>query len=77
VIYSASENLPPVLEWNKYIDQVQTLYREKKTTLGTCISKWDVSIKFLTSELRDPHRRGGRNSVRVKGNGGHQENMAL
>jgi hypothetical protein len=28
-------------------------------------SKWDVSIKSLTSEIRELHRRGGRKRVRA------------
>jgi hypothetical protein len=31
--------------------------------LGTGSSKWDISIKSLPSELREPCRRGCRNSV--------------
>ena len=43
----------------------------------TLSSKWDISIKSLLSELRKPHRRGDRKSIRASGDGGNQENKAL
>ena len=36
----------------------QTTYRERE--LGTHSSKWNVSIKSLFSELREPHEREGK-----------------
>lgn len=33
--------------------------------------KGDVSIKLLPSEFREPHDRGGRKGVRVRGDAGH------
>jgi hypothetical protein len=39
--------------------------------------KWDVSIKSFPSELRELYEIRGRKSVRVIGDGGHQENKAL
>jgi hypothetical protein len=36
----------------------QTTYRERD--LGTHSSKWNVSIKSLFSELREPHEREGK-----------------
>ena len=59
--------------------------------LRTSNPKWDVSIKPLPSRLRDPCRRGGRKTVRVRGGGeltetasprqdgtdGHTETVAL
>lgn len=35
--------------------------------LGILSPKWDVSIKFLPSELREPQGRGDRKSVRARG----------
>jgi hypothetical protein len=35
--------------------------------------RFEVSIKFLFSELRESHRRGGGKSVRARGYEGHLE----
>jgi hypothetical protein len=43
---------------------------------GILNRKWDVSIKFLHSELKEPHRKGGRKNARARGDEGHQENKA-
>ena len=43
----------------------QTLHRE--SDLGTHSSKWEVSIKPRPSALREPRERGGRKSVRARG----------
>jgi hypothetical protein len=51
----------------------QTMCR--KRDLGTLSHKQDVSFKIPF--LRAPARRGGRKSVKAKGDGGHQENKAL
>lgn len=40
-------------------------------------SKQEVSVKFLPSELKESRGRGGRNIVRTKEDGDHQENKAL
>jgi hypothetical protein len=40
-------------------------------------SKREVSIKSLSLDLRGSRGSGGGKTVRVRGNGGHQENMAL
>jgi hypothetical protein len=45
--------------------------------LQTHRPKWDVSIKSLSSDLREHCRIGGIMSVRGRGDGGHQENKAL
>lgn len=45
--------------------------------LGTLNSKWDAFIKLLPSGFRESCERGGRKSVRVRGDGGHHENKAL
>jgi hypothetical protein len=45
--------------------------------LGTHSSKWDVSIKFLPSEICDSRRREGRRILGARGDGGHQEKKAL
>jgi hypothetical protein len=37
----------------------------------------EVSIKSLQLELRKSHGRGGRKTVSVRGDGGHQENKIL
>lgn len=40
--------------------------------LGMLIPKWDVSIKSLSSELRERQGTGSRKSVRARGVRGHQ-----
>jgi hypothetical protein len=45
--------------------------------LGAAMTKWDASFKFLHLELKEPHGRGGRMSVRIKRAGEHSENRAL
>lgn len=40
---------------------------------GTLSSKWSVSIKSLSLEIREPCRVGGRKNVRAGGVGGPQE----
>jgi hypothetical protein len=44
--------------------------------LATLNPKWNVSIKSLSSWFREPYRRGGRKSVRARGDGEHQESKA-
>lgn len=49
----------------------QTLCRETIFLIHNF--KWECSIKSLFSELRQPHGRGGRKSIRAKWNGGHPD----
>jgi hypothetical protein len=41
--------------------------------IGTLSPKWNVSIKSLPSRLIELYRRGGRKSVRTRGNGGNEQ----
>lgn len=63
------------MDGNKYrdpeLDKVQSVRK-----LGTTGPKWDVSINFLLLGLRKPYERGGRKSVRVRGDGEEQGNKA-
>jgi hypothetical protein len=45
--------------------------------LGTFSPKGDVFIKSLPSGLRETWGRAGKNSIRLSGDGGHQENKAF
>jgi hypothetical protein len=80
LIQPSPEKLPSVADGNKYRDPQSDIihrHRERETQrqtqrqrdrdLGTHSSKWDVSIKSLPSELREPQGRGGRESVRARG----------
>ena len=52
--------------------------RERETDnrdLGTLSSKWDVFTKYLPSEVRETGGRG--TTVKIRGDGGHQENKVL
>jgi hypothetical protein len=40
-------------------------------------SQMDVSIKSLSLEIREFHRRGNTESVRARGDAGQQENKAF
>jgi hypothetical protein len=42
-------------------------HQKREQNLGTHSSKWNVSIKPLPSELRGPCGRGGRKSLRARG----------
>lgn len=65
---------PPALGKNKYSNpQLDNVQRVKD--LGTLGTKWDVSVKSLPSQLREPCGTG-RKSVRTRGDGGHRENKA-
>lgn len=44
---------------------------------GTLSSKREVSIKYFPSEFKDPCGGEGRNSVRYRGDGKHEEHKAL
>lgn len=46
------------------------MQREKESELVTHSSKWHPSIKSLPSELREAHGKGGRKSVRTRGDRG-------
>ena len=64
--------------WKGFLLQQTGIDAEStRRVLGTRSSIWDVSIKFLPSELREAHRRGGRKNVRARKEGGHQKNKAL
>lgn len=52
------------------------MQRKRKRELRTNSSKGDFSINSHPLELREPHGRGGRKSVRARGRG-HQENKVL
>lgn len=52
-------------------------HQKREQNLGTHSSKWNVSIKPLPSELRGPCGRGGRDIVRAREGGGHQEIKAF
>ena len=58
-----SERLPPV---SRHRDP-QPGIMQRVRDLGTLSPMWVVSIKSLPSGLREPHGRGGRKSVRVRG----------
>ncbi|CAO2612815.1 hypothetical protein LEMLEM_LOCUS15772 [Lemmus lemmus] len=40
-------------------------------------SKLEIFVKSRPSELMEPHVRGGRKIIRARGDGRHQESMAL
>jgi hypothetical protein len=42
----------------------QTLYKQWDLEIHS--STWNVFIKLLPSELREPHRRGGRRDVKAR-----------
>jgi hypothetical protein len=54
---------------------IHTLHGER--FLGIHSSKVDVSIKSLSSELKEVWGRGGRNSVRDRVKRSHQEKQVL
>lgn len=57
LFYVSSERLPPVRNRCRET-HMQTILREPT---------WYVPIKFLSSELRKPHGKGGRKEVRTRG----------
>ena len=70
------EKFPPVADGSSYKEpQLDIMKRQRD--LRTFSHKWDVSIKFLLSELREPGGRGSRKDVRARMGGGHQENKVL
>ena len=52
-------------------------YTKRQTALGTHSSKSYVFIKSPPSELRKPAEEQAERVLRVRGDGGHQENKAL
>jgi hypothetical protein len=60
----------------KHRDPQQTLTQAVRE-LVILSPKWDVSIKSIPLELTDLCRRGGRKSLRGRGDGGHQESKVL
>ena len=68
----ATSRVSFILNVSKWMDNYQLLRKECSLS-----PKWNVSIKSLHPELGEPHRKGGEKSVRVRGDGGHQENKAL
>lgn len=68
----SSEKHPPAAGGNKYRDPQTYVCREWE--IGTLYAKWEVSIKSLPSELREPLRKRTRMSMRARGVGGWQEN---
>jgi hypothetical protein len=43
---------------------------------GASVSKLEVSIMFLPSEIGEPHGKWGGKTVGIRRDGGQQENMA-
>lgn len=65
-----SETLPPVDVGTNAETHSQAIYTVRD--LGTLIPERDVSIKSLSSELREVCRRGSEKNVRVRGHGRYQ-----
>ena len=72
----SAEELPPAGDGSKYRDP-QPDIMQRMRDLRTLHPKGDFSIKSLSSELREACGRGGRKSVRARGNRGHHENKAF
>lgn len=64
-------------KWGKNARDLQSNIKQRKGVLETHSSKWDFSIESHPSELREPHKREIRKSIRVRGVGGHQKNNGL
>ena len=58
-----------IVDWNRYRD-LQPDAMQRESTL-------ELSIKSLPLKLREPHRCGGRNIVKVRMGGRDQKNKAL
>jgi len=54
------EEACPAAHGNKYRDP-QPKIIQRMRNLGTFSPNWNASIKFLPSELRESHRRRGKN----------------
>ena len=77
VSYSAIiREVPPAADRNRCRDS-QPDITQKVQVLGTHSSKWEVSIKFFLSRLRESHRKCEKKVVRARKDGGYQENRAL
>ena len=50
---------------------------ERVRNFRTLSPKRDIFIKSLPSRISEPRGRGGRESVRARGDGGHQESKTL
>lgn len=61
---------------NKYRDS-QLVSIQRVEELESLSPKWDVSVKSFSLGLREPCRRGCRETVRSRGDGGCQENKAF
>ena len=70
----ASEKPPPAADRNKCRGPPPDIMQIVKD-LRRLSPKWDV--RSLSSELREPTGRGGRKSLRARGDEGHQETKAL
>ena len=70
LLQPSSKRLSPVANGNKYRDPQPDI-----THWDPCShsSKWNVSIKSLSSEFREPHGRGGKKNVRLRVHWEHQE----
>lgn len=64
-------------KWGKNARDLKSNIKQRKGVLETHSSKWDFSIESHPSELREPHKREIRKSIRVRGVGGHQKNNGL
>ena len=71
----SSETLTPATYQNKYRDpQPDSMQRGRGLSFGHL---WDISFKSCISRHRKHHGRGGRNNIRARGDGAHQENKAF
>ena len=73
---SSSEQLSLAVDGNR-CKIPQEVNKQRERVLGKHSYKWYSSIKSLPSELMGWHGRGGRKTVSVKENGGHQEYKVL
>jgi len=75
----SSEKLPPAVDGSKYRDpKTRQCSENERPELGKLlIHKWKVSIKSLSSRLRELCRRKGRRIVRFGGNERHQGKKAF
>lgn len=66
-----SEVRPPAADGNKKRTPLPDI-NTRGRNLGTVIPKWDVSIRFLLSELREPCRKGDVTNMGARGEGGSE-----
>ena len=57
-------------------EQIQR-FIQKVRSFGTLITKWDISIKYLPSQLMEPIGRRERKILRVKKNEGYEKTQVL